>query len=189
MQNCADRSAGPRPRTGPAAARTRAEALRQRGSRARCRPARRLPRAARPQAVGLLKDAAAQDAAHRSAPLARPVGRAVESADAFRSLPIAAQRAVHELFTRSAGDVLDGWFEDPALKAALRLRCDRRQLLEPLHAGQRLRAAASRVRRSERQARRVGTRTRRHGRHHAGHGCGARPRSAATSSWVRRYDA
>jgi phytoene dehydrogenase-like protein len=36
----------------------------------------------------------------------------------FRALPLEAQRAVHELFTRSAGDLLDGWFEDPALKAA-----------------------------------------------------------------------
>jgi phytoene dehydrogenase-like protein len=36
----------------------------------------------------------------------------------FRQLPIESQRAVHELFTRSAGDVLDGWFEDEGLKAA-----------------------------------------------------------------------
>jgi phytoene dehydrogenase-like protein len=36
----------------------------------------------------------------------------------FRALPIETQRVVHELFTRSAGDVLDGWFEDEGLKAA-----------------------------------------------------------------------
>ena len=36
----------------------------------------------------------------------------------FRALDIETQRAVHELFTRSAGDVLDGWFHDEALKAA-----------------------------------------------------------------------
>lgn len=36
----------------------------------------------------------------------------------FRALPLDAQRAVLELFTRSAGDILDGWFEDDALKAA-----------------------------------------------------------------------
>lgn len=36
----------------------------------------------------------------------------------FRALPIESQRVVHELFTRSAGDVLDGWFEDEGLKAA-----------------------------------------------------------------------
>jgi phytoene dehydrogenase-like protein len=36
----------------------------------------------------------------------------------FRALPLESQRVVHELFTRSAGDLLDGWFEDPGLKAA-----------------------------------------------------------------------
>jgi phytoene dehydrogenase-like protein len=36
----------------------------------------------------------------------------------FRGLPLETQRVVHELFTRSAGDFLDGWFEDPGLKAA-----------------------------------------------------------------------
>jgi len=36
----------------------------------------------------------------------------------FRALPLESQRVVHELFTRSAGDFLDGWFEDPGLKAA-----------------------------------------------------------------------
>ncbi len=36
----------------------------------------------------------------------------------FRALPLATQRVVHELFTRSAGDLLDGWFEDPGIKAA-----------------------------------------------------------------------
>jgi phytoene dehydrogenase-like protein len=36
----------------------------------------------------------------------------------FRALPVEVQRSVHELFTRSAGDILDGWFEDEALKAA-----------------------------------------------------------------------
>jgi phytoene dehydrogenase-like protein len=37
---------------------------------------------------------------------------------AFRALPLESQRVIHELFTRSAGDLLDGWFEDPGLKAA-----------------------------------------------------------------------
>ncbi len=37
---------------------------------------------------------------------------------AFRALPLETQRVVHELFTRSAGDFLDGWFEDPGIKAA-----------------------------------------------------------------------
>ncbi len=35
----------------------------------------------------------------------------------FRALPLTTQRALHELFTRSAGDLLDGWFEDDAVKA------------------------------------------------------------------------
>ncbi|MGH8141343.1 MAG: phytoene desaturase family protein [Steroidobacteraceae bacterium] len=35
----------------------------------------------------------------------------------LRRLPLAQQRSIHELFTRSAGDVLDGWFESSALKA------------------------------------------------------------------------
>jgi phytoene dehydrogenase-like protein len=43
---------------------------------------------------------------------------ALKAARAFRALPLETQRTVHELFTRSAGDVLDGWFEDEALKAA-----------------------------------------------------------------------
>jgi phytoene dehydrogenase-like protein len=36
---------------------------------------------------------------------------------ALRRLPIETQREVHELFTRSAGDVLDAWFKWDALKA------------------------------------------------------------------------
>jgi phytoene dehydrogenase-like protein len=43
---------------------------------------------------------------------------ALRFGNSFRVLPIETQRIVHELFTRSAGDVPDGWFEDPALKAA-----------------------------------------------------------------------
>ncbi|HEY2590350.1 MAG TPA: NAD(P)/FAD-dependent oxidoreductase [Steroidobacteraceae bacterium] len=35
----------------------------------------------------------------------------------LRRLPIETHRALHELFTRSAGDVLDGWFEWDAVKA------------------------------------------------------------------------
>jgi len=35
----------------------------------------------------------------------------------LRAVPAARQRALHELLTRSAGDVLDGWFESAALKA------------------------------------------------------------------------
>ena len=36
----------------------------------------------------------------------------------FRALSLEAQRTVHEVFTRSAGDYLDGWFESDGIKAA-----------------------------------------------------------------------
>ncbi len=39
--------------------------------------------------------------------------------NAYRKLPATAQHEVHELFTRSAGDLLDGWFESDAIKALL----------------------------------------------------------------------
>jgi len=35
----------------------------------------------------------------------------------FRALPLATQRELHEFFTRSAGDILDHWFECAPLKA------------------------------------------------------------------------
>lgn len=37
----------------------------------------------------------------------------------FRALALEAQRELHELFTRSAGDLLDGWFESDPIKAVL----------------------------------------------------------------------
>ncbi|HTY48513.1 MAG TPA: NAD(P)/FAD-dependent oxidoreductase, partial [Steroidobacteraceae bacterium] len=37
----------------------------------------------------------------------------------LRRLPPATQREVHEIFTRSAGEILDGWFESDAIKALL----------------------------------------------------------------------
>ncbi len=60
-------------------------------------------------------------------------------------------------------------------QGAVRLRRDRRQLCQPLHAGLGLRDAAPCVRRGERQERRLGPRHRRHGRDHASDGEG-RPR-------------
>ena len=35
----------------------------------------------------------------------------------FRALPRATQQEIHELFTRSAGEILDGWFESEPVKA------------------------------------------------------------------------
>jgi phytoene dehydrogenase-like protein len=39
--------------------------------------------------------------------------------NAYRRLPATAQHEVHELFTRSAGELLDGWFESDAIKSLL----------------------------------------------------------------------
>jgi phytoene dehydrogenase-like protein len=39
--------------------------------------------------------------------------------NSYRKLPLTTQYAVHEVFTRSAGDLLDGWFESDAIKAVL----------------------------------------------------------------------
>ena len=60
---------------------------------------------------------------------------------------------------------------------------------EPLRAGLGVRAAASRVRRSERQARPVGPRARRHGRDHAGDGDGVRRARRRDPHGVARCDA
>ena len=39
--------------------------------------------------------------------------------NSFRKLPAGSQYEVHELFTRSAGELLEGWFESDAIKALL----------------------------------------------------------------------
>ena len=83
----------------------------------RCRTLRRLPRAARCRRRAAEGPAAAH-AAHRPASASATCGRRCRVGRAFRALPLETQRAVHELFTRSAGDLLDGWFEDAGIKAA-----------------------------------------------------------------------
>ncbi len=50
---------------------------------------------------------------------ARDLWTALRLGRDFRALPLEAQSDLHELFTRSAGDLLDGWFESDALKAVL----------------------------------------------------------------------
>ena len=84
------------------------------------------------------------------------------------------QRDLLDLFTNSAGDWLDGWFESDPIKAAVWLRQRRRQLREPVHAGLGLCAAAPLLRRGERQEGRLGPRDRRHGGDHPGDGEGGR---------------
>ena len=97
----------------------------------------------------------------------------------------AAQRDLLDLFTKSAGDVLDRWFESAPIKAAFGFDADRRQFRESVHARLRVRAAAPRLRRGQRQARPVGPRARRHGRDHAGDGGAKRARAASRSSPMR----
>ena len=97
-----------------------------------------------------------------------------KTAKPFRALDRAGQRDVLDLFTKSAGEILDRWFECEADQGGLRFRRGRRQFPESLRTGIRLCAPASRVRRSERRARPVGPRARRHGCDHAGDGEGMR---------------
>ena len=66
-------------------------------------------------------------------------------------LSLADKRLLLDLFTKSAADFLDGWFESEVVKGALRLRRHRRRLCQPVHAGHGLRAAASLLRRGQRQ--------------------------------------
>ena len=66
----------------------------------------------------------------------RSLGELVKAAVLGRDLarlPMSGRRALLDLFTKSAADYLDGWFER-ARQGALRLRRGRGQLREPLHA-------------------------------------------------------
>ena len=92
------------------------------------------------------------------------LARAAALGDRLRRLSMPDRRALLDLFTKSAADYLDGWFEAEPRQGALRLRRGRRQLREPLRAGHRLCAAAPRLRRGERQEGRLGPCHRRHGR-------------------------
>ena len=96
--------------------------------------------------------------------------RAAQLGGRLRRLDMNQRRELLALFAMSAGDYLDQFVRERPDQGGLRLRRHRRQLRQPLLTGLRLRAAAPRVRRGERQARRLGPRDRRHGRHHAGDG-------------------
>ena len=91
---------------------------------------------------------------------------ALGTANVLRGLSLDDKRMLLDLMTRSAGEMLDELVRERPGQGAVRLRRDRRQLREPLHAGLGLRDAAPRLRRGERQEGRLGPRHRRHGRDH-----------------------
>ena len=92
----------------------------------------------------------------------------------MKKLDMATRRDVLDFFAKSAGDMLDAWFESDPIKAAFGFDAIVGHFCQSLHAGFRLRAAASRDRRGQRQSRRVGPRPRRHGRDHASDAQGSR---------------
>ena len=98
------------------------------------------------------------------------------------------RRELLDLFAKSAGDYLDGWFESAPIKAAYGFDGIVGNYASPYARGLRLCPAAPRVRRGQRQERRLGTCDRRHGRDHPGHGQ-ARPRRAASRSGCRARSA
>ena len=102
---------------------------------------------------------------------AKPSTRSAPPTSCAR-LTLEQQRSLLDLFTRSAGEMLDERFESDLVKALLRIRRHRRQLCQPLRGGLGLCDAAPCVRRGERQEGRLGPRHRRHGRDHAGDGDG-----------------
>ena len=86
-----------------------------------------------------------------------------------------------DLFTRSAGDMLDERFENDLVKALLGFDAVVGNYASPYTRRLRLCDAAPRVRRGERQEGRLGPRHRRHGRDHPGDGESGARRMAPTS--------
>ena len=87
------------------------------------------------------------------------LGELIKSASLGRSLSrldTTARRDLLALFSQSAGDWLDGWFESDPIKAAFGFDGIVGNYASPYSPGHRLRAAAPRVRRGERQARASG---------------------------------
>jgi len=84
------------------------------------RDAERLPQFQRMQerAVALLRNLL-----HRTPPTdlrrIRDLFEVLRFGKDFRALPLGTQRELHEFFTRSAGELLDHWFESDGLKAVL----------------------------------------------------------------------
>ena len=96
----------------------------------------------------------------KGAGLARRLGRLDETG----------RRDLLALFSQSAGDWLDGWFESDPIKAVLGFDGVVGNYASPYTPGVGLCAAAPRLRRGERPQGRLGPRDRRHGRDHPGDG-------------------
>ena len=142
-------------------------------SDARRGPARGLSGAARGDRRRAARAGAGNAAERRRGPSVRGDLRADqerahrEPAAPSRARPAArAARSLHEFGRRLSRSLV----RERADQGRVRLRRDRRQLCEPVFAGLGLCAAASLLRRGERQEGRVGPRHRRHGRDHAGDG-------------------
>ena len=97
---------------------------------------------------------------------------AARSAGACAKLDMGLRRELLALFVEVGGRLSRRLVRERPDQGGVRLRRRRRQLRQPLHARLRLRAAAPRVRRGERQEGRLGPRHRRHGRDHPGDGQG-----------------
>ena len=98
--------------------------------------------------------------------------KAARLGNRLRRLSTENLRALYDLFTKSAADYLDGWFEGDLVKALYGFDAIVGNYASPYYAGDRLRPAAPRLRRGEREEAGLGPRDRRHGRDHAGNGEG-----------------
>ena len=156
----------------------------------RRRAARRLRGAARADGRRLAR-ARARDAAQRwrRAGAHRQSGGLLDTAKVGKPPALARPRGAArslEIFTRSAGDFLDRWFESDPIKAILGFDGIVGNYASPYAAGHGLCAAASLLRRGERQEGRLGPCDRRHGRDHAGDGATPAPRAASKFAPKRR---
>ena len=100
----------------------------------------------------------------------REAFNALGTANILRGLSLEQQRSLLDLFTRSAGEMLDDAFESDLVKSLYGFDAIVGNYASPYARGLGLCDAAPRVRRGERQEGRLGPRHRRHGRDHAGDG-------------------
>ena len=127
----------------------------------------------------VLEGAAQSGAAAISADSVRELGKL--AAIGKRLWQDDAVKAAFSLIRKSAGDMLDDWFESDPIKAVLGFDAVVGNLASPYTPGSAYVLLHHVLRRSERQARRVGPRHRRHGRDHAGDGARRRPSTACAS--------